>query len=138
MAKAKADNKPSEGEGSSGKDGVFEVSAKLSNDDRVFSTTYKFGANLDEAVALFGADAVYNNFRQQATIGLQSLIRRNLTPDKEGKTATDEEIQAAVDAWKPGSKQVTRKSAVEKAQDAIGKMSEDEKAELLKQLMGDS
>lgn len=115
-----------------------KVEAKLSTSDRVFSTDYDFGDNLDEAVAKFGAETVYTKFKQSSIIDLQSVIRRHLagTENKDGTVTekTDDEIRAAIADWEPGSKTVVRKSPLEKAREQLGKLSDEEKAALLAQL----
>jgi len=104
----------------------YEVSAKKSDDDRVVTAKYKFGANLAESTALFGDHTIYSKFVQSAVIDLQSLMRRLL---KTGKT--DEEIQTEVSGWKPGAKTTVRKSGKEKALDALGSLSAEDRKEIL-------
>lgn len=111
-----------------------KVEAKLSTSDRVFSTEYNFGDNVQDAIAKFGEDTVFTKFKQAAIIDLQAMIRRQLTPAEDGKVKTDEEIAAAIAEWEPGSKTVVRKSPLEKAKEQLSKMSDEEKAALLAQL----
>lgn len=80
------------------------------------SVEYDFGENLDDAVERCGADAVFSNFKANAKVGLQGIIRgkakAGLTPDA---------IQAIVDNWKPGmvieKTQVDPESAIANAWD---------------------
>ena len=60
--------------------------------------TFDFGDDLDQAVALCGAESVYSNYKANATVALQGIIRAKL---KSGMTT--DQIQAIVDAWKPGT-----------------------------------
>ena len=107
-----------------------DVTATTTGSDRQVSVAYDFGDNLDQAVELFGADLVFNRYESAVTIDLQALIRRGIKADK-----TDEEIAKMAAEWKPGIKQVVRKSAQEKIKDAFGAMSEDDKKAMLEQLM---
>ena len=106
----------------------YEVSAKKSDSDRVVNAKFTFGANLNESVALFGDNCVYSKFVQSAIIDLQSLMRRLLSAGK-----NDEEIKAEVAKWMPGAKTTVRKSGKEKAIDALGSLSEEERREILAQ-----
>jgi hypothetical protein len=55
---------------------------------------YKFGANLAEAVELFGEEVVFTNFRAQAKIRLQALMRSWILKGQDlGKLSAE---------WKPG------------------------------------
>jgi len=129
MAKAKAK--------SNSKDrpaGVIDVTAKLKDSDRAITIPFNFGANLDEAVELYGEDVVFQKYRQAAVVDLQAAIRRHLQPDAEGKSKTDEEIITALSEWKPGLVTRTRKSPKEKALEALQKMSEEDRAALMAEL----
>src|SRR5690606_31006627 len=114
---------------------------KAGNEDNAPSATvyYDFGENLEEAVELFGAEAVYRRFVAAATIDIQAMIRRGLTrmegtgTEKRPNPMTQEELQAMVDEWKPGAAK-PRKSKAEKAAEAFEALSEEEKQALLKQL----
>jgi hypothetical protein len=61
------------------------------------SVEYDFGDNLDMAVEACGADTVFSNFKANARVALQSIVRTHL---KAGSDA--EKIQAVANAWKPG------------------------------------
>lgn len=102
--------------------------------DRSLEVKYNFGDNLEDAVALFGAEVVFSNFKQNAVIALQGLVRRHLEM-KEDKRKTDEQILATVNAWKPGVATVktTDKKAI--IMEAFGKMSAEDQKALLEQLM---
>ena len=116
------------------------IQATLTEDKggpRECEAKYDFGANLQEAIDQFGDEVIFNNFVAQAKINIQALMRRCMTPDKEGATKSDAEIQAMVDAWKPGAKTVQRKSTVEKARELMGGMTKEQKLELLRALQED-
>jgi hypothetical protein len=101
---------------------------------RSVDVMYDFGADLEEMVEKFGEQAVFANAQAQMKISLQAAMRRGMSPDKEGKTSADEEIQEMANGWTPGDRTVTRKTNVEKAMDLLGDMDASERAALLKQL----
>lgn len=122
---------------------VKVISAKAGTDDEApsASVNYDFGDNLAEAEELFGADVVFSRFTAAATVDIQALIRRHLKPieDKDGNVTpgkSEEEIQAIVSEYKPGTSTRVRVSASEKAARAIDKLTEEEKQALLESLMG--
>jgi hypothetical protein len=111
-----------------------KISAKNGTEENSPSAevTYDFGDNLDESVALFGADVVFSRFKAAAIVDLQALIRRHL----DGETPKSEaEIQALVDAWKPGVTSRKRKSTKEKAEDLLSGLSLEERTRLLESLL---
>jgi hypothetical protein len=112
-----------------------EISARAGTDEDSPSATvsYDFGDDLDGAVEFFGADVVFNKFVAASTVDLQALIRRCLTGEN---PKTDEEIAVAVAEWKPGVSTRKRKSAKEKATEALEALSEDERQALLESLLG--
>lgn len=71
--------------------------------------TYDFGDDLDQAVANCGAEAVFSNYKANATVALQGILRAKL---KAGHS--NEQIQSLVSAWKPGT--VLAKTAVDPEQ----------------------
>ena len=89
------------------------------------SGEYNFGSTLAEAIELFGEDVVLHNFKQQARISFQSVLRRLYNKP-------EEERQAYISNWKLGVPPV-RKSAVDKAKDLFASMSDEQRAEFLKQ-----
>ena len=114
----------------------MQVSAKRKDDKEATSVDYDFGTSITDATAKFGADVIFAKFKQSAIIDLQSFIRRALDKaDKDKKPLAPGELQKAVAAWKPDNKVVVRKSAAEKAKDAVAGLSKEERADLLKQLM---
>jgi hypothetical protein len=61
------------------------------------NVTFDFGENLDAAVDLCGADVVFSQYKANAKVALQGIVRAKL---KAGLTV--DQIQTTVDAWKPG------------------------------------
>lgn len=106
-----------------------EINAQLKDGTRVVKVTYDFGDNLQDAVAKFGEEVVFSRFESAAVIDAQALIRRGIKAEK-----TDEEIASTLAAWKPGVKQVVRKSASEKIKDAFSGLTAEQKKEMLKAL----
>lgn len=76
---------------------VETVTAQIPDRKLKTEQPYDFGANLEESVALFGADVVYGAFKAAAKIGLQANLRSWLDKGK-----TDEEITQLTSTWKPG------------------------------------
>lgn len=91
---------------------------------------YDFGDNLDAAVETCGADTVFSNFKANAKVALQGIMRNNL---KAGKTA--EQIQELVNSWKPGV--VMEKTSVDPKQAFMASFAAfplEKKLEMLRQL----
>ena len=113
---------------------VTNVAAKLKDSDHSITIPYNFGANLEEAIELFGEDVVFQKYRQSAIVDLQAAIRRHLQPGEDGKVKSDDEIINALSEWKPGLTTRTRKSAKDKAMEALTKMSAEERQALMAEL----
>lgn len=110
----------------------MQINAKVTDPKfkgRVVSATYDFGSSLAEAVEKFGEQVVYGVFLDQAVIRLQALLRRCITDE-----VKDAEIAKKVSDWKMTVGGRERRSASEKVQDLLGKMSPEQKAELIKSL----
>lgn len=109
-----------------------QVSARITSGDHAdksATVNYTFPDSLSEAEQMYPDGVALNQLNSAITIALQSFIRVQLK--KEG--ATEESIQAAVDAWKP-SMRTPGKSKVEKATDLLAKLTAEERAELLASL----
>ena len=94
------------------------------------SVEYDFGDDLDQAVALCGAETVFSNYKANATVALQGVLRAKL---KAGMH--HDQIVALVNEWKPGT--VLSKTAVDPEQaikTAFASWSPEKKAEFLKNL----
>lgn len=111
----------------------MKVQAKTKEKPNPVSVEYKplDAKNLAEMTKAFGEEVVFKAAQGAVIISLQAAIRRHI--DKGTPVA---EIQKAVDAWKPDVRSVTKASAFEKASSALGKLSAEERAALLKQLQG--
>ena len=133
--------------------GVKVVSAKLSDGTMkekfggkpspVLSVEYDFGTTLDESVELFGEQIVHSKFVDSAIIDLQSTLRRAITASLVTKNAKGEAVtpkplpkdpQSLVAEWKPSAGHTERKSASEKVQTLVGKLTAEERAALIERL----
>ena len=103
---------------------------------REIEVAFDFGADVEEAVILFGDEAVLNGFIAQGKVNLQATLRRMMKPDADGNSKSDAEIHTAILTWKPGVKTVTRKSPVEKIKALLGGLSDEQKAQLRAELIG--
>lgn len=89
---------------------------------------YAFPETLEEAGEMFGEEVALSLLNAQLTVALQSNLRRwAASADEAGEvtTASEEELQANVDAWKPGTVNRSKKSKEDKVLDIIGDMDED-------------
>jgi hypothetical protein len=106
----------------------MEITAKQSEtSDRSITVNYNFGANLDEASNIFGADMIYKGFTRQAVIQLQSNLRRWMAAG-----LSNEEIAVKTSEWKPGMvERATPADTSKKLLEKFGKMGPEEKAGLI-------
>lgn len=110
---------------------MVDITARYGQGDDAAEATVEFdtGANLTEAVELFGDEVVFNRFRAGLIIDVQANIRRMLALDN---PKSSDEIQEAISDWMPGVKS-KGKSKAEKANEAISKLSTQERAALFAQ-----
>jgi hypothetical protein len=85
-------------ENNEGEVGVVEITAKSPKTDREVTFKRNFGATLEEAVQMFGAEVVHSVFAAQAVIRAQGAARTSL--DK-FDTSTDDAIKAG-ESYTPG------------------------------------
>lgn len=108
----------------------MQVQAKTQKHPTPVSVEMDIPEKLADLVKKFGEEVVASNARGAIVIAAQAFLRRNIE-----KPAA--ELQKAADEWKPGVRAAgTKKSAFEKVTDALGSLSDEEKAALLKQLKG--
>lgn len=114
---------------------VQKVAFKLKEQSEATEVEYDFGDTLEEGIEKFGKEVIWNRAKSALVIDLQALGRRliefNADPKNKDK---QKDIQAEAAAWKPDVRNVVRRTAGERAQDAIASMSQEEKAKLLAQL----
>ena len=70
-------------------------------DVRTFTSEVALGANLDETLAMFGAETVFDHFIASATIQYQAAVRTLMRPTKKRAAMTDAEIARELATWKP-------------------------------------
>ena len=104
----------------------MKVSAKRTNGASV-EVEYEFGSNLQEAIAAFGEDVIYQNAVGSLKVALQGWLRSQLDQEK-----TAEQITADVSSWKPGQRK-QGKSPQEKLRDQLNSLTPEERAALLKE-----
>jgi len=91
---------------------------------------FDFGADVNEAIAKFGAEVVFSNFKRSSIITAQAAIRRLLEAGK-----TQDEIEEAMKAWAPGVSLERTIDPVRALQNKFATMSPEEQQALIDQLM---
>ena len=100
--------------------------------EKVVTAEYGVPETLDALRAKFGDEVVASNAAGAIVIALQAFMRRHI--DK-----SQEELQSLVSAWKPDIRAaVVRKSAFEKASEAIGGLTPEQRKELIAKLKAQS
>lgn len=117
-----------------------ETAKKLGITSEAVEVEVDIPASLAEKVTKFGEDVVNGAVEDSLVISVQALMRRMMVPktNKEGKVtktpSSREEIQKAVDEWKPDVRSVIRQSAFERATSTLEKMTPEERKALLAKL----
>lgn len=111
---------------------MTEIKATKEIGDAVKEATilFDYGQTCEEAVAKFGAEVVFSNFKRSANITAQAAMRRLLEAGK-----SQEEITAAMAAWAPG---VSLERTVDPVKALLGKfatMSKEEQEKIISDLM---
>lgn len=107
----------------------IRASKKIGDDELEATVQYDFGGSLAAATEKFGEEVVYSNFVRASVVTAQAAIRRMLETGKSG-----EEIQAAMESWRPG---VTLERTVDPVAAVLGKfgtMTQEEQMALIQQL----
>lgn len=108
------------------------VSAQVKDGDAAVNFEYDFGDTIVAANELFGEEVVWAYAKRALVIAAQGHARGLL---KGGKSV--EEITAAMEAWKPGAPRIG-KSPEDKLREQWGKMSPEDRANLLRELSGEA
>ena len=74
----------------------MQVTAKCPKINKEATIEYNFGENVKDAISMFGEDVVFNGFKADAVVTLQSAIRRYLEKGQDPAILSNE--------WKPGQK----------------------------------
>lgn len=124
----------------------MQVSARLKDQKEATVVNYEFGNSLDDMVARFGKDVVFNKALDAFVIDCQSNVRRIIKKGLENKvdgkpapkqlSVITKEAQAWASGWKPSAVSGVRKSATEKVSDLVANMTPEQKAELIRKLTG--
>lgn len=120
----------------------MQISARLSDwpkEQPAVTCDYKAmteNPTLEELIEAFGKDVVASKAVDSIVIDVQALMRRQLRA-KEEKDRTPEAIQAKLDGYKPSASTNVRRSASDRAEELIGKMSAEEKEALIAKLRGE-
>ena len=115
---------------------IETIATKEPGTGRELTVEYNFGDNLDQAVEMFGADAVFSSFKADAKVGLQAKVRGMLKAtedDSEAAKYSDEDIISAIADWKPGVKTRTAADPLAKLKALLEKLSPEQKAAFLTQ-----
>lgn len=113
------------------------VGAKLSSMEESLKITFDMPENVKEAIdhhtaqGLNGEDIVFSRYKASLIIDLQAFMRSHMKGDD--AVTTSDALQALVDEWKPGTK-AKGKSPAEKVRDLFGRLSAEEREEVLAEL----
>ena len=103
---------------------------KATKGDKAATITFDFGTGVEDAIAKFGADVVFANFKRSAIITAQAAMRRLLEANK-----STEEIAEKMAQWKPGIPLERVVDPVAALQNLMKDMSEEQKNALIEKLM---
>ena len=104
------------------------ATAKAGDQELEVTVDYDFGDNLQDAVERFGEDVVFNEFKANARVKLQSGMRgKAFVKDEDGNVspADPKVLQEWADSYKPGTGR-TRKSTEDKILELTSKMTDEE------------
>ena len=111
----------------------FVTAENASKEARKVTSKKNFGATIEDSVSMFTAEVVHSMFIKAAVVACQNGLVRPLLNEEVRKT--DEEIQAAVDEWKPGiRKPRATGSKLEKIIALLGSLTAEEKEKALAKL----
>ncbi len=91
-----------------------------------YEVTKNMPSNIEDAVEMYGAEVVYSRLRGALVIDLQSFMRAQIKK----KDFTEDGMQAAVNAWSPGTRG-PGVSLAQKAENLMAGMSDDDLQALL-------
>lgn len=109
----------------------MEIKFKTQGAEESKIVNYDFPETLEGLVEKFGEDAVREAAEANFVISIQALARRHF--DK-----SPEEIQQLVDGWNPNERSAAvKQTPFQKAQSQLGKLTPEEREELLRRLQGE-
>ena len=105
----------------------MSIEVTATKDGQEATLNYDFGSDINDAIAKFGAEVVFTNFRQAAKIALQARMRSRM--EKKGN------VQELATIWKPGI-QLERAAVdpVVAAKNAFANMSAEDREAFLNEL----
>lgn len=109
----------------------IRASKKIGEEEREATIQFDFGGTTENAVEKFGSDVVYSNFVRASVVTAQAAIRRMLEAGK-----SQEEIQSAMESWKPGVALERTVDPVAAVLGKFGSMTPEEQKALIRQLQG--
>jgi len=134
-----AEKRETEGQAEAQATGKVKVSVKSIKTNREVELTKNFGADLGEAVDLFGEETVFTNFRAAAIIKCQSAVRRIL----DNAEKTPEDAIAEGEKFIPGVVSERKAAAVKDPFSSIlelkraGKLSDEELRAKIAEILGE-
>lgn len=114
----------------------MEVSARTKEKPTPVKVNFDFGDKGSDSPSLkglvdkFGEEVVASRAHSALVIDLQALMRRHI----ESKEFSQEKLNKAVAEWKPSVITTVRRTAAERVEDTVSRMTDAERAELLKKL----
>lgn len=110
----------------------MKISAKTKDHPEPIEVEFDLPEDAEGLVAKYGLDLVADKARGALVIDIQAIMRRHI--DNGADAAA---IQDAVSQWVPGVRgPVTKQTPFQRASNALGSLSDEEKAELLRKLQG--
>jgi hypothetical protein len=103
---------------------------EIGGEKRSTTILVDLGENVEDAVAKFGAEVVFSNFKRAATITAQAAIRRFMDGGK-----TPEEISVLLKDWKPGVAITRSVDPVGALMGKFGALDAEEQSKILDALM---
>lgn len=104
---------------------------KTTKGDREHIADYEFGDTLQDAVGMFGEEVVLSSYKRSQVITYQNAVRRMLEAGK-----TNEEIDKAMEAWKPGVAMERTSDPIAALMSKWSKLTDEQKAEIIAKLKG--
>jgi len=108
---------------------IIKATKQVNGVEQSVEATYDFGDSLGAATALFGEEVVLDGFRRSSIITAQSIMRRSMEAGK-----SQEEVQALINAWKPGVALERTVDPVAALTAKFGKLTPEEQKAIIKQL----
>ena len=109
-----------------------QVTARIGKEGPPHTVTFNEAETVQELIDTYGEEVTLGLALSDLTVRLQGFMRSKVNAKE---PVTGDDLQAAVDEWKPGTRQ-SGPGRVERLKERISKMSAEEKAALLEELSG--